>query len=80
MSVSGCCFGVRVSCRGRGVGVWCRGLCVGVWCRGRGWRGPSAAGSTFRACRATATVPRACVGMAGTRREPGGVGQRQVAW
>ena len=46
----------------------------------RGWRGPSAAGSTFRACRATATVPRACVGMAGTRGEPGGVGWRRVAW
>ena len=46
----------------------------------RGWRGPLAAGSTFRACRATATVPRACAGMAGTRGEPGGVGRRRVAW
>ena len=46
----------------------------------RGWRGPSAAGSTFRACRATAMVPRACAGTAGTRGEPGGVGRRRVAW
>ena len=58
---------------------------AGVWVFGsssteRGWRGPSAAGSTFRACRATATVPRACAGMAGTRGEPGGVGRRRVAW
>ena len=29
----------------------------------RGGAGPSAAVSTFRACRATATVPRACAGM-----------------
>ena len=58
---------------------------AGVWVFGsssteRGWRGPSAAGSTFRACRATATVPWACVGMVGTRGEPGGVGRRRVAW
>ena len=38
----------------------------------RGWRGTSAAGSTFRACRATATVPRACAGMhEATRRAEG---------
>ena len=58
---------------------------AGVWVFGsssteRGWRGPSAAGSTFYACRAMATVPRACAGMAGTRGEPGGVGRRRVAW
>ena len=46
----------------------------------QGWRGPSATWSTFRACRATATVPRACAGTAGTRGEPGGVGRHRVAW
>ena len=49
----------------------------GVWVFGsssteRGWRGPSAAGSTFRACRAMVMVPRACAGMhEATRRARG---------
>ena len=53
-----------------------------LWASSTEWggAGPSAAGSTFRACRATATVPRACAGTAGTRGEPRGLGRRRVAW